>query len=410
MKFFCYIMRSTLVITTSLFLFSIAAQAAPPTNCYNFEIKNSPDREENPHIRSEVWCYKSEADGGLFIYNSDHDVVKPELSMFVDQQGVITHASLNAGKISVHKVHSQDFNPFSVPFTEPKNLKPVSPLKVFDATSEKNALLFLKQNASNEVVQFSLLANQKPFATASYFPWRGYWWPRRGQPITGPLSKYDRYVAARSGVNPGSASWERANHPYRGVSWSGHCNGWAASAILRSEPRTSRTDPTSGVTFSVVDQKGILAEADYCVSAAFYGNRNRGGGNGGDIRPDVFHKAVLYYIGSLRKPLAMDYKSDASVDNHVISGYTMQMTQTSAQTFNVTATLSVHGYDKTRIEAPGMAPIYKKTYRYILRTDARGNPVSGSWLTGNPDFMWSPLSTANCQKLNNTFISQILSL
>lgn len=367
-------------------------------------------REFPVKIKNEIWCYQHLTNSKkLLIFNADKNEVSPELSMLINEDGILTHGSLMAGKISVHQVQSQNFNPFSIPLTEPKDQMPIINLK--DLKDSASAVQkFLENNSVKTMKNFSLFESQSLVANAALQPWRGFWWPRKNMPILGPLSKYDRYVQAHGGINPGVASWESLHHAYHGVGWSGHCNGWAASAILHSEPRIVRTDPSSGIVFSISDQKGILAEADYCVNAAFFGHRNYGDGNNGDISPDLFHKTLIYYIGSLHKPIAMDYRSDAAVDNHIVSGYSMQIMNSGENIYTVTATLSMHGYDNASSEVPGVARSYTRVYKYILRTDSQGNPVSGRWLSANPDFMWVPLSPMNCQKLDYTYINSILSL
>src|SRR5262249_43999970 len=151
-----------------------------------------------------------------------------------------------------------------------------------------------------------------------YFPWRGYWWPFKGQSLAGPLSRYDQFVAARTGSNPGSRAWEASHHYSTGIWWQGHCNGWAASALLRAHPSTAKRDRVSGVVFSVSDQKGILAEKDFCAAVAFFGHRENGlpTDDPYDIHPALFHQTLTYYIGQLHKPVAMDYHADPVIDNH----------------------------------------------------------------------------------------------
>src|SRR5690606_15105934 len=240
---------------------------------------------------------------------------------------------------------------------------------------------------------------------------RGYWWPYKGAPLYGsansPLSKYDRYVQAHTGSNPNSVSWERTNHRYKGVSWEGHCNGWAASAVLRAEPRVSRRDPVSGITFSVGDQKGLLAETDYCAKVAFFGTRYPKGSRQ-DIFPDRFHKTLGYYISNLGKPVNLDYNSAGPVDNHVITGYSMNIQSTGTNVYTVTAKLTVHKYDSSSSAAPGMAPTYIRNYKYQLHTDSAGNILRGTWLTNNPDFLWVPLSPTECSSNNPRINSQMV--
>ncbi len=391
----------TLGLTTSL---TVAA-----TTCYKIQSSADMQREEHPEIRSEIWCYdQNSVTGETFIYNADSDLVKPELALLQDAKGFLIHGSLQSGKVTIHKVKANEINPFSIPLQEPANM-PITQI-------EKQKSQLLNASAVATVARFRLHKKNESLSSltaAAVLPWRGYWWPRKGDSMVPPLVKYDAFVSAREN-NPEAAAWELSRHAYNGVNWVGHCNGWTASAILRSEPTISRTDAASGVTFSVSDQKGLLAELDYCVNIAIFGNRNNGEGNNGDIRPELFHKTVLYYIGSLRKPVVMDYRSGPSVDNHIASAYTMQVQQVSATQQIVTANMTFHGYDKVASNAVGIAPRYTRIYKYNLTTDSAGQITGGSWISGNPDFIWVPLSPARCrsnnQQLTSQWVSTILSM
>ncbi len=390
-------------------LFSSYAKAEQTASCYRF-VKSSTERTFPVVTKTETWCYQQVSNSKkTFVYNADEARVKPEMSFTVDENGIMTHASLLKGQLTIHTVRAREFNPFSIPFNEPKHMMPMINFKTLNVSSI-NVLNFLENSAAPEVHDFSLFNLDKFEVINGPLPWRGFWYPRKNMPMLGPLSKYDRFVQARTGVDPGSVAWENQNHAYHGVGWSGHCNGWAAATILRAEPVVAKTDPATGIVFSVSDQKGILTEADYCVGAAFFGNRNFGGGNNGDIKPELFHKTILYYIGNLHKPVAMDYHPDSSVDNHVASGYAMDIVPTGPKSFSVTTTLSMHGYDNAPSDIPGVARPYTTVYQYNLTTDDAGNPIGGNWLSKNPDFLWVPLSPVNCQKLDNTMISVITNL
>ncbi len=374
------------------------------------EIKNSPAREYPIERKTEVWCYQQlTVENKLFIYNNDQNKITPEMALLIDATGIITHASLLAGKVSIHKVNKKDFNPYSIPLQEPQNQIPVVNLKNFQRSLQSIQTVFQQANTIKPVT-FQITNSQELVAEASLLPWQGFWWPRKSMPMLAPLLKYDQFVQARTNINPGTVAWENQHHAYHGVKWSGHCNGWAAASILHAEPILQKTDLMSGVIFSVSDQKGILSEADYCISAAFFGNRNNGAGNNGDIRPELFHKTLLYYIGSLHKPIIMDYRSDSSVDNHVVSGYTMRMNLEGENSYDVTTTLSMHGYDNLPSDSPGVARPYTRVYHYNLQTDGAGNPIGGKWISDNPDFMWVPLTPKNCQMLDFNYINLILNL
>lgn len=406
-----YLLRHMVCAGIALVLgHSFQAHAGESTKCYKIKIKNSPERDDPIEARSETWCYQHLlVENKLFIYNADQNTITPAMSLLVDADGLITHASLLAGEISIHQVNKNNFNPFSIPLQEPQDQMPIVNLSPYQPSIESVRKLF--QQADVQMTNSFLIRDiQNLSARANILPWQGFWYPRKNMPMLAPLSKYDLFVQARTGTNPGSVSWERQNHPYHGVGWSGHCNGWAAASILHREPRVQKIDSVSGASFSVSDQKGILTEADYCVGAAFFGNRNYGAGNNGDIQPDLFHKTILYYIGALHKPVIMDYHSDSSVDNHVVSGYDMNIIPEGNNKYHVRATLYMHGYDNFPNNAPGVARPYQRIYNYILFTDPAGNPIGGQWLSENPDFVWVPLDVRNCQKLDYTYINQILNL
>lgn len=405
--FFC--ISSLLSAATPLRALNFDPQNA---NCYEFLIIENPEDEKRLKPTQQIWCYhKGKVNSSvLFVFNADQTEVKQELAFTVDAEKFITHASLLMGQITFHKVKGTEYNPFHVPFEEPRLSKKVGTPWVDPASAE--AVL---DSLSNAIVQqpssFILQEGEySSFATAAILPWRGFWWPYKGQPLSGssnsPMAKYDRFVQARTGSNPGAQSWENRNHRYKGVNWEGHCNGWAASAILRPEPRFSKTDSVSGVTFTVADQKGLLAETDYCVATAFFGSRNRGRStdNPRDIFPPLFHKTLLYYIGNLRKPVVLDYSQGSAVNNQPVSGYSMSINRTSSNSFQVTARLTFHRFDSRSNFPPGIAPAYIRTYRYTLTENSEGTITGGSWLSINPDFIWVPLAIRDCGS-NNPLMS-----
>ncbi|HEY8279303.1 MAG TPA: hypothetical protein VIH99_06755 [Bdellovibrionota bacterium] len=382
-----------------------------PGRCYRFTSSNLPNMEKKVSPRIERWCYQK-ISSGLYVYNVDGEKVKPELAFVKATNGVLTHGSLHAGKLTMHSLRYDQFNPFPVPLDEPTNTSyedPPSKPDFVDGAKKVLAYLLLAQSPN----PVTLAINEGVIkAESSEQPWRGYWWPNKGQPMVGPMSKYDSYVSAR-GVSGGAASWESGHHLSHGIWWEGHCNGWAAAAILRAEPTTPVLDSQSGVTFSVSDLKGIFTEADYCANASMFGHRYDGRGDDlYDIDAALFHRTLTYYIGNLHKPVAMDYRRDEVIDNHIVSGYSMEIEENSPTVVTVTATLNVHKYDGSRIEEPGVAPIYTRVYRYTLTRDSDGLITGGKWLSENPDFLWVPLSTGRCRSgnpnLDESMISGIL--
>src|SRR5262249_4058512 len=91
---------------------------------------------------------------------------------------------------------------------------------------------------------YAIQPDLPPFAAADVDPqpWSGWWWPASdgaGPTLfapNSPLDKYDRYVAAVTGSSPGTLTWERSQVYFPDNPWAGHCNGFAAAALLEPEP------------------------------------------------------------------------------------------------------------------------------------------------------------------------------
>ncbi len=383
-------------------------QAENGTNCYRFLQPETPISSTSPDAqRAEIWCYQN-FKSGLFIYNADDSEVRAETSLYLDSKGIITHGVLVSGELSLYRILAVQFNPYSIPLSEPRGAPRARPNEIHaSADSARQILELLKSEPSLPIERFALTSEKySAYVPTERIPWRGYWWPYAGRPLSAgansPLAKYDRIVSAQTGSNPGARAWENSRHYYKGINWEGHCNGWVASAILRKEPTQALRDPVTGLIVSVSDQKGILSERDYCASTAFYGRRYRGqaGNDISDIYPALFHKVIVYYIGFAGKPVAIDYRRDSPVENHIITGYSMEMERTGPRTVKVTAQLEVRKYDRTSSWPPGPAPSYTRTYRYVLREDSNGQIISGYWLSENPDFLWVPLSSPRCKSQN----------
>ena len=401
-------------IWLTLFLISIICRAEenPSAQCFLFRVPNNVAATHRSISKHEKWCYLTlfNPEETRIIFNANHESIRPELVVLINKDNTITHASLNAGNLSFHRVDAAEYNPFSIPLVPPTDRSPIS----ISSNSQllKSLHTFLYQLQTQNVmlekmdwVGTSPSGQLTPLASATRLPFRGYWWPYSSARLwTGsqsPLAKYDKFINARQGDSSGAQDWERTHHNYTGLKWEGHCNGWAASSILRFEPKSSIYDAKSGVTFSVSDLKGILAEKDNCVDFAFFGRRyTNSTSDPNDIYPDVFHKTILYYLGRLRKPIVMDRMTYGAVENHVVSGYQLSMKKMSSSKYFVSMTLRIHGYDKSITNAPGAAPYYTKTYQYYLWFSPDGRIERGQWYSKNPDFLWVPLAFSQCAPTN----------
>lgn len=150
--------------------------------------------------------------------------------------------------------------------------------------------------------------------------WAGYWWPYTSNGIAGSAARYE---AARG--RAGATGWESSNHgpSLRGIQdWWGHCNGWAAAAVLFPEPREPET--VNGVSFSVGDQKALLSEAGMEVTADFFGHRvdqnDFSSDAFGDVYPNQFFAVLTNIVGN-GLPMIIDRYTGDQVWNQPLAGY-----------------------------------------------------------------------------------------
>jgi Transglutaminase elicitor len=229
-------------------------------------------------------------------------------------------------------------------------------------------------------------------------PWSGWWWPAGNSGPTlfapgGPLDKYDQYVAATSGDNPGTRSWERDELFVPGVAWAGHCNGFAAAALLEPEP----TEPVSmlGMTFSVADLKGLLVDYHFGDAAAW------SFGADSDLNPADFHRMLLTWLGAGGQGFVLTYDmGQGEVWSYPLYRFESHWTADPKQegTWDVTTTVWMADMDvpanfvgtKVYPSAAG------KTFEYTLQGNPL-NPDDGAW-TGasrsgrfaHPGRIWYP--------------------
>ncbi len=188
--------------------------------------------------------------------------------------------------------------------------------------------------------------------------------------------------AALPAVNVDAATeWEHLNHG-NGVAgvegWWGHCNAWAAAAILEPEPVRDAT--YGGQTWHVGDVKALLTESYMEVNSAFYGSRvgenNSGlsdaaqrlvrdlvgqGKNDGeivtavraahrdqpessiqdyvsyfrswnDVTPADFHILFSVYLGQLHRAFVIDRFTGSEVWNQPVTKFTSRVVRSLSRT------------------------------------------------------------------------------
>ena len=149
--------------------------------------------------------------------------------------------------------------------------------------------------------------------SAARMPWSGWWWPATSRvhgpylfQSNGPLAKYDLFAARSGRGEVQTAEWERAEIAFNDFSWAGHCNGWAAAALLEPEPSGPRT--VADVTFSVADQKGLLTAYHFADSAVWLHGESE------DLSALDFHRRLVEWLGLERKGFVLTFRPSGDVE------------------------------------------------------------------------------------------------
>ena len=150
-----------------------------------------------------------------------------------------------------------------------------------------------------------------------------------------PMDKYAlvQYDSGNTHPNPFFISaWEILNsYNPGGESWWGHCNGWAAAAILTNEPREEMLIELGDgeVAFTTADVKGLLSESHYSTYSQFYGERYNGEEDDvTDLSPKAFHQLMTFFIGQQGVPLVFDTTATEAVWNFPAYAYEMAVSET----------------------------------------------------------------------------------
>jgi Transglutaminase elicitor len=143
---------------------------------------------------------------------------------------------------------------------------------------------------------------------ADHYPWSGWWWPANHQAggprlfdSNGPLAKYDRWVESLGEPDPRTLEWEASEIMFTGLRWAGHCNGWAAAALLEAEPSEPRV--LNGINFSIADQKGLLTSYHFADAALW-----AAGGEDRELSPAEFHRTLTFWLGEQRRGMILTFR------------------------------------------------------------------------------------------------------
>lgn len=257
---------------------------------------------------------------------------------------------------------------------------------------------------------------QPPLAGAAVdpFPWSGWWWPASpgiGPTLfapDGPLDKYDRYVEATGGDDPATRDWEQRNVYFPGITWAGHCNGYAAAALLEPEPTSAIS--SAGITFTVADLKGLLADYHFADAAAWTF------GGDGSVDPADFHRMLLDWVERRNKGFVVSFDlGGGEVWSYPLGQFESEWAPDAVEDglWHVTTTVWLADMNVpadfvgTRLY-PGEAG---KTFTYDVHGDPR-QPTDGVW-TGasadgrfaHPGRIWYPRAGASAESSTRELVS-----
>jgi hypothetical protein len=230
-------------------------------------------------------------------------------------------------------------------------------------------------------------------------PWSGWWWPASegfGPTYFGPnspLDKYDRYVKLATGDDPGTRSWERETIYYPSNAWAGHCNGFAAAALLEPEPTEPRE--VLGITFTIGDLKGLLTDYHFGDGAAWtYGQD-------GELSPADFHRMLLNWLERENKGFVVTFDlGDGQLWSYPAYRFESEwgLDPETPGSWRVKTTLWMADMD-VPLNFVGTKPYpgaNGQTFEYVLYGDPR-NPDGGVWTGGSgrgpfahPGRIWYP--------------------
>jgi hypothetical protein len=232
-------------------------------------------------------------------------------------------------------------------------------------------------------------------------PWSGWWWPASdGEGPTyfapnSPLDKYDRYVTLATGEDPATRVWERQRIYYPTSGWAGHCNGFAAAALLEPEPTQARE--VLGITFSVGDLKGLLTDYHFGDGVAWsYGDEGEP-----SVNPADFHRMLLSWMEAQGKGFVVTFDlGGGQVWSYPAYRFESEWgpDADTPGVWHVKTTLWMADMD-VPVNFVGTKPYpgpQGQTFEYTLEGDPRG-PTGGVWTGGSgrgrfaqPGRIWYP--------------------
>ncbi|MBQ9373096.1 MAG: hypothetical protein IJU03_13040 [Thermoguttaceae bacterium] len=231
--------------------------------------------------------------------------------------------------------------------------------------------------------------------------WSGYWWSMAKSDQPGEL--FERLRKYDAATHKSAEQWQRENR-FKNLNgnekipgWWGYCQGFTASAIMENEP----TGPVKyrGATFSVGDQKALLALSHAADVANVIGARYNGPGDDkDDISPALLIQTLRIYLKDNGAPIALDLHADESVNNCPVVAYSVDAEidgDVCEGKLEITVAASPEKQDGgVDYDYVGLIEVeYSYTFRIAVENGSfllNDSEWTGDSKDNHPDFAWSP--------------------
>lgn len=171
-------------------------------------------------------------------------------------------------------------------------------------------------------------------------------------------------------------------------SWYGHCNAWAAAAIMEPEPR--HDSEVNGIPFTSADVKAYLTELYMEIQSSFYGSRNdfhededsRSAIDFKDVTPATFHISFADRIGNKDQGFVIDRHTGSEVWNQPVRAYrsTVEVLYETvdevAQPESRDIVLTEYGHGGARLDERGEAEVFPVLVTTTIHWMSDGLPAS----------------------------------
>ena len=232
-------------------------------------------------------------------------------------------------------------------------------------------------------------------------PYAGSIYPDHGGGTVAACRKYDRAYHYGRGKAAAYEQWDTKAHKAmtetagglfgrrtvmrnRVPHWSGHCNGWAASAIRHAEP--AKSVKHNGVVFSPADIKSLMAEL-----YTFTDTEMLGGIYDHVINPAALHVTLANWVGRQKHPIAMEATPGKEIWNFPVYAYNSEV-KNHGRTAEVKVTMAYKNYTEGEADKSPMNAMHKY-FHYQLTLNDKGEITGGSYYgdSSRIDFFWVPL-------------------